>query len=130
MAIEYISKGNDDGTSLGQSATDKISLYGGTPVVQAGAYTQAYSTAARTVPDATVVDPAAPTAYTALASGAVAVVSAAAEDLTTTSAALKTLRDEVATYKTAISALVADVLALKKVITALVDDLQGVGISG
>jgi len=48
MAVEYISKGNDDGTSLGQSTTDKVSLYGVTPVVQAGAYTQIYSTADKT----------------------------------------------------------------------------------
>jgi hypothetical protein len=39
---------------------------------------------------------AVPTAYTAHASGAVAVVSEAATDLDTTAAALKTLRDEVA----------------------------------
>lgn len=35
MAIEHLSKGNDDGTTLGQSATDKISFYGVTAVVQA-----------------------------------------------------------------------------------------------
>lgn len=34
MAVEYLSKGNDDGTSLGNSATEKISLYGVTPIVQ------------------------------------------------------------------------------------------------
>lgn len=35
MAVEQLSKGNDEGTVLGQSATDKISFYGVTPVVQA-----------------------------------------------------------------------------------------------
>ena len=35
MAIDQLSKGNDDGTVLGQSASDKISVYGATPVVQA-----------------------------------------------------------------------------------------------
>lgn len=35
MAVEQISTGNDDGTILGQSATDKIGFYGATPVVQA-----------------------------------------------------------------------------------------------
>lgn len=34
MAIEYLSKGNDDGTSFGNKTTEKISFYGLTPVVQ------------------------------------------------------------------------------------------------
>lgn len=34
MAAEQLSKGNDDGTSFGQSATDLISFYGATPVAQ------------------------------------------------------------------------------------------------
>ena len=34
MAVEYLDKGNDDGTCLGQSATEKISFYGGTPATQ------------------------------------------------------------------------------------------------
>lgn len=33
-AVRQISDGNSQGTSLGQSATDKISFYGVTPVVQ------------------------------------------------------------------------------------------------
>lgn len=39
MAVKQLSDGNSDGTSLGQSATDKVSLYGVTPVVQASAIT-------------------------------------------------------------------------------------------
>jgi hypothetical protein len=35
MAARQLSDGNDAGTILGQSATDKVSLYGATPVVQA-----------------------------------------------------------------------------------------------
>lgn len=35
MAVEHLSKANDDGTVLGQSATDKIGFYNATPVVQA-----------------------------------------------------------------------------------------------
>lgn len=34
MAIKYLDNGNDDGTCLGQSATEKISFYGGTPATQ------------------------------------------------------------------------------------------------
>ncbi len=40
-----LSDGNDDGTSLGQSTSDKVSLYGVTPIVQrAGASQAAMST--------------------------------------------------------------------------------------
>jgi len=35
MAVEHLTKGNDDGTTMGQSATEKISFYGVTTVVQA-----------------------------------------------------------------------------------------------
>jgi len=35
MAVEQLTKGNDDGTTFGQSASEKISVYGVTTVVQA-----------------------------------------------------------------------------------------------
>jgi len=34
MAVEYLDKGNDDGTCFGQSASAKISFYGKTPATQ------------------------------------------------------------------------------------------------
>ena len=34
MALKQLSDGGADGTTLGQSASDKISLYGATPIVQ------------------------------------------------------------------------------------------------
>jgi hypothetical protein len=35
MAVEYLDKGNDDGTVLGQSASSKLGFYGlTTPIVQ------------------------------------------------------------------------------------------------
>ena len=44
MAIaKQISDGSPDGASLGQSATDKISFYGATPVVQRASSIQAAS---------------------------------------------------------------------------------------
>jgi hypothetical protein len=43
MAIKYISDKGPDGTSLGQSTADLISLYGGTPVSQRAAAIQAAS---------------------------------------------------------------------------------------
>ncbi len=39
MAVKHLSDKNPDGTVLGQDATDKISLFGGTPVVQQAAGT-------------------------------------------------------------------------------------------
>lgn len=44
MAIgKHLSDANPDGTALGQSATDKVSLYGATPVVQRASAIQASS---------------------------------------------------------------------------------------
>lgn len=44
MAIgKQLSDANGDGTSLGQSATDKVSFYGATPVVQRSNTVQAAS---------------------------------------------------------------------------------------
>jgi len=34
MAVEFLGSGADDGVTLGRSATDKVSFFGGTPVVQ------------------------------------------------------------------------------------------------
>jgi hypothetical protein len=43
MAIEYVGKGEDDGIVLGRSATDKVAMYGATPVVQRAGAVQATS---------------------------------------------------------------------------------------
>jgi hypothetical protein len=49
MAVGFqLSDGNDDGTSLGQSATDKVSLYGVTPIVQRSGAAQAVFTTTMT----------------------------------------------------------------------------------
>ena len=49
MPVQYISSNNVDGTSLGQSATEKISTYGATPVAQrAGAAQAAVATTGST----------------------------------------------------------------------------------
>ena len=54
----------------------------------------------------TIAAASAPTAYTATTSGSTNVVSANADDLDTTSAALKTLRDEVATLTTTVNSII------------------------
>lgn len=43
MTARQLSDGNDDGTILGQSASDKVALYGATPVVQRAGAVQATS---------------------------------------------------------------------------------------
>lgn len=49
MSVKQLSTGDPDGTSLGQSTTDPISLYGKTPVAQrAGAAQAAVTTTAAT----------------------------------------------------------------------------------
>jgi hypothetical protein len=45
MAVDQLSKLNADGTTLGQSATDKVAFYGTTPVVQRALAAQALSLA-------------------------------------------------------------------------------------
>lgn len=49
MAVEHLSKGNDDGTTLGQSASDLISFHNATPCDQAAAVTCASSSAVTSV---------------------------------------------------------------------------------
>lgn len=46
MAAKQLSDGSADGVSLGQSSTDKVSLFGATPVVQPSALTAPAATAA------------------------------------------------------------------------------------
>lgn len=43
MAVTQLSDGNDEGVSLGQSTTDKISFYGVTPIAQRSLAAQATS---------------------------------------------------------------------------------------
>lgn len=43
MAVQHLTKVNSDGTSFGQSTTDKVSLYGVTPIVQRSGAAQATS---------------------------------------------------------------------------------------
>lgn len=45
MAVKELSDGNPDGTRLGQSATDKVSFFGATTVVQQSAITSNAGTA-------------------------------------------------------------------------------------
>lgn len=44
MPIKQLSDGGADGTTLGQSSTDKIAFYGATPVVKGSAVTALVTT--------------------------------------------------------------------------------------
>jgi hypothetical protein len=89
------------------AAEMKANAASGVASVSGNAYTQTYSTAARTVPEATVV----------------AQVTTALVDAVTGNFAYDTAAQGEA-IPVAINALAADLLALKKVVTALIDDLQ------
>jgi hypothetical protein len=54
MAIQILGDGNPDGTGLVSSASEKLSLYGGTAVVQAANITT-QATSATTLTDGTIV---------------------------------------------------------------------------
>jgi hypothetical protein len=90
--------------------TNSLAFFGITPSTRASAYTQTYSTASKTVPNATVA----------------AVSTTGSSQVTPYGYTTSAQADAI---PTAINALAADVLALKKVITALIDDLQAYGLA-
>lgn len=90
-------------------------FFGATAVGQRSAYTQTYSTAARSVPALTAVAPAALTAVAAVGEAP-------------TAAEYDALLADVTAVRAEVVKLVADALADKKVITALIDDLQAFGL--
>ncbi len=92
------------------------------PIAAKGsAYTQTYSTAHKTVADATVA---------AVAGTVVAGGTGSADGGWDTAAHRDTTITTIGEMKTSINALIADVLQIKKNVTALIDDLQLAGIVG
>lgn len=89
----------------------KLGVNGQAPVGKSSAYTLTYSTAARTVPNATVA----------------AVATTASTQTSPWGYGSQAQADAV---PVAINALAADVLALKKLVVALIVDSQAVGIAG
>lgn len=59
MAVTQLSDGNDEGTTLGQSATDKIAFFGAAPIVQRSGAVQAAAPAGGTGAAAGAYDTAA-----------------------------------------------------------------------
>ena len=99
-----------DGTEVARFEDGKLAFHGSTAADAADAYTQTYSTTARTVPAATQATP--PAGGTGATVGAYD--TAENRDLMIAS----------------ITAGAADLLALKKVVNALIDDLQEIGLIG
>lgn len=120
-SFEQVTNNSPDGAQMGKSATEKAAFYGATPVAQPASASQAAVVQGSANTTAT-------TAYTAHASGAVAVTSNGATDLDTTAAALKVLRDEVAAYELEISNLVVDVAALTTLTNQLRSELVTLGL--
>lgn len=91
----------------------QIGFYGTTPVARPAAYTKTYSTASRTIPNATFTN----------------LVTTAATNVTPYGFATQAQADEIATK---VNALAADVLILKQLIVSLVNDSSktlGVGLN-
>jgi predicted RecA/RadA family phage recombinase len=105
-----VALGTTTGTKIGTAVTQKLGFWNVTPIVQPAAAAQAAISATLTdstgdsgTHDDTLADgltSVAPAAYSAHASGAVAVTSNAATDLDTTAAAVANLRSVVATLVT------------------------------
>lgn len=112
-----ITIGSTTGTKIGQS-TSKLAFYGSTPIVQPSAYTQTYSTAAKTNPNATaatLTDNTGGTADTTLAAvGATYSQTVVANNF--------------ADLAAMVNKLTADHLATKKLLNSIIDDLQALGL--
>lgn len=108
MPVGSIITDTTTGLKIGTGTTQKIGFYNVTPVVQASAYTQTYSTASKTVPNATASNPPA---------GGTGATAGAYDTAANRNAMITSLTNNI-----------ADVLALKKVVNALIDDLQAIGI--
>lgn len=117
-----IAVGTTTGTKIGTATTQKIGFWNVTPVVQPSAYTQTYSTASKTHPNATaatLTDNTAGTANTtleALISGVTYATDVAA------------IRNNFADLAAMVNKLTADNLDLKKVVNQLIDDGQALGL--
>jgi hypothetical protein len=102
--------GTTTGTKIGTGTTQKLGLYGVTPVVQAAALTQTYSTANRTHPNATQT----------------AVATTAATNVAPYGYSTQAQADDIVTQ---LNAARNDILDLKKFVNSLTDDMQAIGIS-
>lgn len=118
----------DAAQTTGDTFTGDINLSASVLKVDGTQVITAQQAAVADASAATATNPAAPTAYTAHSSGAVAVTSNAATDLDTTAAALQTLVSEVTTYEIAISALIVDVASIRTQLNAALQELRDHGI--
>lgn len=118
MPVGSIITDTTTGLKIGTATTQKIGFFNVTPVVQPSAYTQTYTTAAKTVPAATA-------ATLTDSTGGTADTTLAAVEATYTQA---TVRNNFADLAAMVNKLTADDLAIKKVINSLVDDLQALGL--
>lgn len=96
------------GTKIGTATTQKLGFYNATPIVQAGAYTQTYATADKTMANLTSAD------LGAFTGGVVGFLDAAERD----------------NIRTQFNALRADLADVKQAVNSLIDDLQALGFVG
>ena len=112
-------------TAIGSATTDLIGFFGVTKVNQPGAYTQTYSTADKTVANAT----AAALTLSNMEDGSAnnTLVAIGNTSSTNQSDNIEQNFDKVGDE---INALIADVDDLRKTVTAIIDDLQELGLVG
>ena len=113
------------GTQLGNGTGDTLGFFGATPVDRPSAYTQTYSTADKTVANAT----AAAVVLSNMTDGSAnnTLENVGATNSGDVSSAIEKNFDKIGDE---VNALIADVDDLRKTVTAIIDDLQELGLVG
>ena len=107
------------GSKIGTATNQKLGFFNAAPIVQPSAYTQTYSTAAKTNPNATaatLTDNSGGSADTTLQSISASFVQAE-------------VRNNFADLAAMVNKLTADHLATKKLLNSIIDDLQALGLT-
>ena len=109
-----------DSLILVNNAAGKLGFYGVAAIVQPAAYTQTYSTASKTHPNATAA------VLTDNTGGTPTTTLAAIEAIYTQA----TIADGLASLASMTNKNTADILAVKQLVNAVIDDLQALGLAG
>jgi hypothetical protein len=109
-----------DSLILVNNVAGKLGFYGVAAIVQPSAYTQTYSTASKTHPNATAA------ALTDNTGGTPSTTLAAIEAIYTQA----TIADGFASLTAMTNKNTADILAVKQLVNAVIDDLQALGLAG
>jgi len=117
------------GTQIGTAATQKLSFYGVTPIVQPSEYTQTYSTADKTIANiaiSAITQNSSAVSVTATDSSPWGYSSSA--EATAIASQLNNCVTDIGNVKTQIDNALSDVTDLKQAVNALIDDLEALGL--